>query len=211
MPFQCEKCEKVFYKQNKYVKSVIKHKLNKFRFCSTICSGLSQINSITLKCVQCTNTFVRWPSQIKLSKSGNHFCSLTCAGIYNNAHKTHGTRRSKLEIWLEDQLKITYPNLIILYNNKETINSELDIYIPSLKLAVELNGIFHYEPIFGFDKLSSIQNNDDRKFQACLEQKIELLILDTSALKKFKLENAKRYWLIINSIIDQKLGLSDRA
>jgi len=42
-----------------------------------------------------------------------------------------------------------YPDLVIHFNKKDAINSELDIYIPSLKLAFELNGIFHYEPIFG--------------------------------------------------------------
>lgn len=59
----------------------------------------------------------------------------------------------------------------------------MDIYIPVLSLAFELNGIFHYEPIYGEGKLLSIQNNDDRKFQACLEHDIELCIINSSEQK----------------------------
>lgn len=144
----------------------------------------------------------RRPCEIR---STNLFCSKSCAGTYNNKNKTHGTRVSKLEIWLQGKLDELYPNLEIHYNRKDTINSELDIYIPSLKLAFELNGVFHYEPIFGENKLSQIQNNDDRKFQACLELGIELCIIDSSQFKNFKEERAKKYLNIIITIMNKLL------
>ena len=84
------------------------------------------------------------------------------------------------------------------------MNSELDIYIPSLKLAFELNGIFHYEPIYGEDKLNKVKNNDGRKYQACFENKIELCIIDVSGSKNFKPERDKKYLDIIISIIELK-------
>lgn len=112
----------------------------------------------------------------------------------------------KLEFWLEEQLTKNFPQLTILYNQKETINSELDIHIPSLNLAFELNGIFHYEPIHGQDKLSSIQNNDSRKFQACLEREIELVIIDASHLTYFKPKHGMKYYEIISNIISTKIG-----
>jgi len=90
-----------------------------------------------------------------------------------------------------------------LFNDKTTINSELDIYFPDLKLAFELNGIFHYEPIFSQNKLDQIQNNDNRKFQACIEQGIELCIIDSSSLKYFKESNCKKYLDIIVNIISK--------
>jgi hypothetical protein len=117
----------------------------------------------------------------------------------------HGIRRSKLEQWLEQALTAHYPNLQFVFNGKETINSELDIYIPELKLAVELNGIFHYEPIYGPEKLASIQNNDNRKFQACLERGIELAIIDSSVMKRFSVKNAQQFLDIIRKIIANKL------
>jgi len=95
------------------------------------------------------------------------------------------------------------------FNCKDTINSELDIYIPSLKLAFELNGIYHYEPIHGQKKLDQIKNNDHRKFQACLEKEIEFCIIDSSSLKYFKPINAQKYLEIICNIIDKNLIISD--
>ena len=70
-----------------------------------------------------------------------------------------------------------------------------------LKIAFELNGIFHYEPIYGKEKLESIKNNDDRKFQACLEKGIEFCVIDTSGSKSFKPERDRKYLNIIEDII----------
>ena len=134
---------------------------------------------------------------MKKSKSGNLFCSKSCSTKYNNENKKSGSRRSKLEMWIEEQLKNKY-EFEIIFNGKDTINSELDIYIPSLKLAFELNGIFHYEPIYGDEKLKTIKNNDNKKFQACLERKIELCVIDTTK------KNDKKYLEIINTIIKLK-------
>lgn len=100
-----------------------------------------------------------------------------------------------------------YPSLDIHYNRKDAIDAELDIYIPSINLAIELNGIFHYEPIYGEKKLLQIQNNDQRKFQACLEKKIELCWIDTSSFTYFKVNKAQNYLQIITQIIDSKLNI----
>lgn len=154
-------------------------------------------------CKNCNKEFKKTVAEIKNTK--NNFCCQSCAAIYNNTHKTKGIRVSKLEVWLAKELPKLYPNLEFHFNRKDTINSELDIYIPSLKLAFELNGIFHYEPIFGKEKLKSIKNNDNRKFQACIENNIELCIIDSSSLGYFKLDKVKKYLDMIKHIIDLKL------
>ncbi len=160
-------------------------------------------------CLNCGKQFLKKACELK--KRSNSFCNRSCAATYNNKHKTRGTRRSKLEVFIEENLKILYPSLKFDFNQKDAIDSELDIFIPSLKLAFELNGIFHYEPIYGGKKLMQIQNNDNRKFQACLERNIELCIIDTSSLSYFKPANAKKYLDIICNIIEQKNGTSTRT
>ena len=102
-----------------------------------------------------------------------------------------------------------YDNSIVYVKSKEEINSELDIFIPKYKLAFELNGIFHYEPIFGSRKLEQTQNNDKNKFQLCQENKISLCVIDTSSLKYFKEQNAEKYLDIIKNIINEALCEQD--
>lgn len=200
---KCSFCDNEYERYNSWYKAKLKSKPNKKWYCSGECQSKDKFNKIDVNCKNCNKSFLKLPNEIK--KSPNHFCSKSCSATYNNKNKTHGTRRSKLEKWLEEQLTILYPKLEIHYNRKDAINSELDIYIPSLKLAVELNGIFHYEPIYGKDKLKQIANNDNRKFQACLENNIELCIIDSSKLSYFKPANAKKYLDIILKVLNKKM------
>ena len=173
------------------------------KFCSQECHHLRLNKKLTFNCTECNKEFIRPNAESKKSK--NHFCSLRCAGLYNSKHKTKGTRRSKLEVWLEEQLNQLYPDLKIDYNKTNAINAELDIYIPSLNLAFELNGPFHYEPIFGLDKLNKTQSKDKHKFKLCIENKIDLCIIDTSNHRYFKEKYTKKYLDIINNIIKERL------
>lgn len=215
LPLKCEYCGKTFYVQKKMIKHVITHnKHNMLKFCSRKCADYDMHKiknhiSYETKCANCGKSFTITSGCASKSKTGNHFCSKSCAVSYNNKHKTYGTRRSKLESYLENQLSKLYPDLEIKYNSKEEINSELDIFIPKYKLAFELNGIFHYEPIFGSRKLEQTQNNDKNKFQLCQENKISLCVIDTSSLKYFKEQNAEKYLDIIKNIINEALCEQD--
>ena len=205
LPCKCLYCNKKYNQTKHDLQTSLNpnhHRIG--NYCSKECQSMAQITQVKVNCANCNKEIWKKQSQLKKSCNGNHFCSQTCAATYNNTHKTKGNRRSKLEKFLEDQLKLLYPKLEILFNHKDVINSELDIYIPSLKLAFELNGIFHYEPIYGQDKLGQIQNNDDRKFQACIEQDIELCIIDTSQQIYFKKQTSEKYLNIIKAIVHSK-------
>lgn len=197
---QCDYCDKEFTRLKCALELSIKNNKSGKLYCSTECFISTNRTKKTVICKQCGAEFLKKESQIK--KFPNHFCCSSCAAIYNNTHKTKGTRRSKLEQYLEKELPLAYPSLDFKFNQKDAINSELDIYVPSLKLAFELNGIFHYEPIYGAEKLSQIKNNDDRKFQACLEKGISLCVIDSSKQVYFTEKSSKKYLDIICNIIN---------
>lgn len=204
LPFKCLVCGKTFYVEKKYIKYCLKHNKVVGKYCSIQCSGKSRINQITCTCDNCGKTFNR--ALHEYNEYEHHFCSCSCASTYRNTHKVYGTRRSKLELWIEEQLTKHYPNLSILFNDKTAINSELDIYIPSLKIAFELNGIFHYEPIFGENKFNQIKTNDNNKFLLCQKNNISLCIIDTSSQIYFKEKTSYKFLNIITNIIDVRLG-----
>ncbi len=202
LPLQCLQCGARFLKnKEKVVQALNPESEVKANFCSNSCGQTYQGPPSSVECRQCGVTFLKPASQVR--KSPNHFCNRSCAAKYNNTHKSSGCRVSKLERWLQDRLVSKYPELEFHFNRKDSIEGELDIYIPSMRLAFELNGIFHYEPIHGTEKLSSIQENDHRKFQACLERGIELCLIDVSSMNYFKESKAHRFLEIVQNVIDQ--------
>lgn len=208
VPLKCKQCQLTFYRPKNRIDAALSDDELTLDFCSPKCNGKFFDRREIVNCKLCNKQIKKSHKDIKKSK--NHFCSSSCAATYNNTHKTHGYRRSKLELWLETKLPISYPHLEFHFNRKDTISSELDIYIPSLKLAFELNGIFHYEPIYGKEQLAKIKNNDNRKFQACIERGIELCIIDSSKQRRFTEKTSRKYLDIINNIIKMKCGVSSR-
>ena len=203
---KCDYCGEETDQKKKTIQAGRRRHKKQGNFCSVKCARMFRNQGLQpreVKCKECKVSFYKVNSEI--IKSPNHFCSQSCSATYNNARKTHGTRRSKLEAWLERELIKLYPDLEIHFNRKDAINSELDIYIPALKLAIELNGIFHYEPIYGDQKLSQIQNNDNRKFAACHENGISLCIIDTSSHSYVTPNTSKKYLDIIVKLVDEKM------
>lgn len=203
----CENCHLPFdlslRLHNRYEKTTGK---GSGRFCSRKCWYESKHSAILLTCIVCNATFTRKPSHL----SKNNFCSQSCAATYQNTHKTYGTRRSKLEAYLEQQLRSEFPDLELICNGKEEIGSELDFYFPQLRLAIELNGIFHYEPIYGSDKLERTQANDQQKFIACNAAGIELCIIsctDKSVTKSVK----ERYLSIVKNLVTPLLKRAEQT
>jgi len=204
LPCKCEYCGERFYKTKHELQYCIKN--SKTICCSNKCSGklFSKLNpkiQIQLTCAYCGKETFK--SKYELRDSKHHFCSQSCVAKYINAHKTSGYRRSKLEIYLETKLTEMFPNLEILYNDRTTLPSglELDIYVPSLKLAFELNGPFHYIPAFGHEKLNKTQNNDYIKLKECQDLEINICVIDVSKEKRFTEKRGVKYLEIVKSFI----------
>ena len=201
---KCSQCEKEFTQKKKYILDRIRYNTN--IFCSRQCSGKALKSEWKeCKCFLCGKTFIR--KSYEINRVIHNFCSCSCNMTYKNKNKMNGTRISKLEIWLQSELIKIYPQTEFVFNGIKAINAELDIYIPSLKLAFELNGIFHYEPIFGKDKLEQTKNNDVRKFAECANNNIGLCVIDTSGQKYFKIETSHKYLKIICDIINERMAV----
>jgi uncharacterized Zn finger protein (UPF0148 family) len=211
---QCKNCQEVFEIQTKFVRSRIKKGVKTpGEFCSRQCKGEFFRKRLTIRCANCDKEFTRTPTQANgngRNKSERSFCSQSCAATYNNTHKVTGTRRSKLESYLEERLRSEFPSLILICNGKDTIGSELDFYFPQLRLAIELNGVFHYEPIYGQDKLEQIQTNDQQKFLACHQTGIELCVV--SCTEKYITKIIKeRYWSIVKNLVAPLMRRADNT
>jgi hypothetical protein len=202
IPCECGFCKKTFYQTKNVIQRAIKG-TKVVNFCSPKCRHSNRIKKTKIICTQCNKQFDRRPLEIRPK---NNFCSQRCSAKHYNAHKTHGYRRSKLEKYLELKLTELYPNLEIKYNNTSAILAELDIYFPTLNFAVELNGPFHYEPIYGLEKLTKTQRNDKRKILACAENGIELCIIDVSKHRYFKEHSSLEILEYITNIVNTKLN-----
>jgi len=204
LPCECYNCKSTFFLKKKRIKDVLNpNTLDKGMFCSLSCNGEYNRKRTFVKCLTCDTEIEKHDCNI--IKNKHTFCSNSCSAIYNNKHKTWGSNRSKLEIWLEEELIKLYPNLSFNFNKNSDIGAELDIYIPSLKLAFEINGIFHYEPIFGINKLTKTKYNDENKFKICHEKNISLCVINTSQETYFKPIKSLKYLKIITDIINDNL------
>lgn len=204
LPLQCKNCNRTFYLAKRRIQGGIKAKTKSTcDFCCIICGIRYLKPKNEVPCKTCGKMVHRSKAFTKRAK--NTFCSKRCCGTYTASHKTNGTKVSKLEKWIANKLTSLYPNLDFHFNRTDTIRQELDICIPSIKLAFELNGIFHYEPIFGGKRLKRTQDVEKMKFQNCIEKGIELCIIDTSKQKYFKENTSFVYLEIIKKIIDQKI------
>jgi len=181
---------------------------NKMHFCNRSCYGQfkRETNTVKAACAQCGLPVSRKLTQHKVSKSKHMFCNNNCSARYNNRHKTTGTRRSKVEVWLEHQLTTAYSNLEFKFNTLEPIGLELDIFVPSLKVGFEINGLTHFQPVYGLEKFARIQANDSAKHRLCQEQGIHLYVIDVSTQKKFSHETSKVFLLSIQEVIKVKLA-----
>ncbi|MDQ3257643.1 MAG: hypothetical protein M3R15_27780 [Acidobacteriota bacterium] len=126
---------------------------------------------------------------VELKRTDKHFCSRSCSAQFNNRHKKLGaSRRSKAEDFLSGLIRRDFPSLKIIQNDRTLLPSglEVDIVIPCLKLAIELNGPVHYFPLFGDEKLAKIRAADILKQIEIQAAGYSLLVIDISAYGYFK-------------------------
>ena len=106
--------------------------------------------------------------------------------------------RSQAEQITCDLLRFYFKKLEILTNDKTAIGKELDIYLPKFKVAIELDGIFHYKNIHGDETLARIQANDLKKSLKCEEAGIKLFRITLP-------EDSRKYFTLIKEEVSTRL------
>jgi hypothetical protein len=183
--FTCITCNKICYSEPA--------KLNKRKFCSNACR--SKIKKEIL-CCYCNKLFSPTSKKSK-------FCSGICRNKVNNQNIIGN--RSKAEILLENTITQTFPDLTVLYNDRKMLNGlELDVYIPSLNLAIEWNGIFHYKQIKG-SLLERYNIKDRQKLKLCKQLGIKLIVVkDLTSHNVFIKLKVKQIATILHKMLAKK-------
>lgn len=152
-----------------------------------------------------TNTICKWckisivKSNYDIKRSKNIFCSRSCASKHKR--KNNIGKRSKIETYFEMRLSEDFPLLDIQYNTRSVVDYELDIFVPSLNLGIEINGPFHYSPVFGFENLNTVIFRDIYKKCRCDDKGITLEIIDISTIKNFTSEIMEKYYISLRNLV----------
>lgn len=198
---RCDFCGNIFLKipanSSLNTNNYIKHD-----FCSQKCYHQFRSTITTTECKWCNKKVERAACKMRQNPSGNIFCSLSCSMSYRNANKTSGYRRSKLEVYLEDKIHDVYPSLECECNNRKIIGYELDFYFPRVNMAIEINGITHYQPIYGQLTLDRTQKADKEKIARCQQIGITLYIIDVSDYGHINQIILEYYWSIIGPLLE---------
>jgi orotate phosphoribosyltransferase-like protein len=112
------------------------------------------------------------------------------------------TGPSKAQLELADYVKSLLPDIEVLVGDRAALKSfspnvdhplELDIYVPSLKKAIEFDGWFWHKSPWAISR--GVPDRDVKKDAQCLEAKVELLRVD-------ELEFNKNRESVLNQIRD---------
>ena len=72
----------------------------------------------------------------------------------------------------------SFPKLPLFPNDKTMLDGlEVDIAIPSLAIGIEWNGIVHFRPIYGLEKLTKIQQKDKEKLEIAQRKAVNLIVV----------------------------------
>ena len=105
---------------------------------------------------------------------------------------------SKGETELADYVKSILPGIPVLIGNRKIISPyELDIYIPSLNVAIEFNGVYWHSEKMGKDK-----NYHHEKWLRCRESGVQLITVWE--------DDWRERQEIVKSMISHKLGVSSQ-
>lgn len=161
--------EKSRVSRKKNIQKKNKETLEKCKNIKTVKTKTETVKTRTIRIGNCTYCGKEIDiTDRKVNKTGRYYCNGTCRNLHLNATKEigglhKGYNTSKWEREFQDLLK--QYNIAFEANKRDLIPShyEIDIWLPIQKIAIELNGIWHYsvKPYNGnIDALKRRQDKD---------------------------------------------------
>lgn len=126
----------------------------------------SNVRNLKMRCIECGEIF-------ETSLSGYE---------YFNQHRCAKCSKSKSigEIIIEELLKKYEINFVPQKKYEDCIDKKplpFDFYLQDYNCCIEFNGQFHYQPIYGQERLDYVQSHDKIKSEYCLNNKIKLIVI----------------------------------
>lgn len=211
--FCCRKCYDEFQNTsiklictcgNEFTRQKAQYDNQPNHYCSVECRIKGTEKAAIINCTECNKEIRVHNYKVRNSTSGKHFCNKSCTGKYYTRNKTFGVNRSKFEVWLEEHLPIEFPDIEFDFNNRTEIGYELDIFIPELRVAIEIHGPTHYEPIYGLNRFKQTQELDVKKITLCEAQNIQHHIIDVSKIRNWSPKMTNNHYKEICDVITNK-------
>lgn len=131
------------------------------------------------------------------NRSGNNIKNIKYCPVCFTESVAENLVRDLIEIHFNKKFPSVRPDF--LKSRFSQKNLELDMYNHEMKLAFEYNGIQHYEPIYGEQRLQVSLRNDQEKIQLCQQQGVTLITL------KYAKNHSSDKYLFLKEIV-QKLN-----
>ena len=160
-----------------------------YDLCSDIQNTLKNSCSILKEISRIREILGGWESELLVYKSSIYHLYLECINELNRWINERINEASEFSIgqcptkWVSEYrlfeyIKIIFPDAIYQYHPNWLAPQSLDIYIPSIRTAIEYQGKQHYEPLAFFggeNKLIETYHRDLKKKTKCSENGIRLL------------------------------------
>jgi hypothetical protein len=119
----------------------------------------------------------------------------------NSAVRQASKIGSKLEIYLFNNL--LQDGYRVDFHKEQTLSNtklQIDLFLPTLNTAIEVDGLSHFEPVWGHDTLSRNQGYDNKKTGLILGK--GLVLIRIKQLKDFSPSRAKVLYNELKTILE---------
>ena len=130
--------------------------------------------------------------------------------VLDGTHKTPG--HSSVEYFIKQDLKALYPKERVRHGERPIRSPsgsylELDLQIPDLKLAIEVQGPMHYSDCDIYGNYEEVKKRDDYKKQWCEKHGIKLMHIEWDGYMRtlFRLSETlrcQRFGVLVNAFIE---------